>query len=338
METEAGAEPPAEGDLKQRRTPRDVRETDPQKSLEEAGTTVRRILAGLLDMLPKFAVALLLLLAAWALSVLVRLLLHKLLSGWERSEAVSALVRVGLFFFAIGAGLSVVSGDAAALVGSLGLIGLALSWALQTPIESFSGWVLNALRGYYRPGDRIEVGEVFGDVIRIDVLTTTVWELGGPGKAVAGAQPTGAVITFPNWEILRSNIINYSRDFPYVWDEITVSVANESDLGYTRDVLTNVAESVLGGMMRAPADQYRRLLERQHLAQDVDDSPKVFLTATETATNCSVRYLVPVHERRRWSTELLLALSRAMSLPDHRKHILPGYPRTKVDLMKEKEA
>jgi small-conductance mechanosensitive channel len=69
-----------------------------------------------------------------------------------------------------------------------------------------------------------------GDVYRIDVLTTTVWEAGGPGKSVTGAQPTGAMITFPYWEVLRSNIVNYSREFPYVWDEVTVAIANESDL------------------------------------------------------------------------------------------------------------
>ena len=70
----------------------------------------------------------------------------------------AALMRIGLFLLAIAAGLSVIAGDATALLGSIGLIGLALSWALQTPIESFTGWVLNAFRDYYRPGDRIEVG------------------------------------------------------------------------------------------------------------------------------------------------------------------------------------
>ena len=32
------------------------------------------------------------------------------------------------------------------------------SLPLQTPIESFTGWLLNSFRGYYRVGDRIEVG------------------------------------------------------------------------------------------------------------------------------------------------------------------------------------
>ena len=38
------------------------------------------------------------------------------LSGWVRSEAVAALMRVGLFLLAITAGLSVIAGDATALL------------------------------------------------------------------------------------------------------------------------------------------------------------------------------------------------------------------------------
>jgi small conductance mechanosensitive channel len=307
-------------------------DADPQQSLEEATSTVRGLIRGLVSVSPKILVALLLLLLAWLLSFVTRTVLRRLLSGWERSEAVSALVRVVLFLLAIGTGLSVISGDATALVGSVGLIGLALSWALQTPIESFSGWILNALRGYYRPGDRIEVGGVFGDVYRIDVLTTTVWEVGGQGKTVTGSQPTGALITFPNWEIFRSNIINYSRDFPYVWDEVTLGVSNESDLGYTIQVLREIADEVVGPMMREPAVQYRRLLERQRLAYGVEDKPQIYLSLTDAFTNVIVRYLVPVHERRRWSTELIVALSTGLARPDHAGRIVAGYPRARVDL------
>lgn len=268
-----------------------------------------------------------------AVSAVLRVVLHRVLSGWEKSEAVAALARITLFLAAIGAGLSVISGDATTLVGSVGLIGLALSWALQTPIESFTGWVLNALRGYYRSGDRIEVGDVFGDVYRIDVWTTTVWEAGGPGKAVAASQPTGALVTFPNWEILRSNIINYSRDFPYVWDEVTYSVANESDLRYTVEVSRRAADQVVGRMMEDPAAQYGRLLERRRLAYGVEQQPQVYLSLADAWTNCTVRYLVPLRERRRWSTELLIALSSELARSEHKGRIVAGYPLTKVDLL-----
>jgi small-conductance mechanosensitive channel len=308
---------------------------DPAVALEEATGTIRDLLLGLYGMLPKIGIAILLLAAAGLLASLARGLLRRVLSGWEKVEAISALLRIGLFLVAIAAALSILAGDARALLGSVGLVGLALSWALQTPIESFTGWLLNSFRTYYRVGDRIEVGDVFGDVYKIDVLTTTVWEAGGPGKSVAGAQATGAMVTFPNWEVLRSNIVNYSREFPYVWDEVTIAVADDSDLPYTIGVLERVATDLVGARMGEPAEAYRRLLERARLVFDVDREPRVFLSLGEAWTNCTIRYLVPARERRRWSSDLLLAVAVETAKPEHAGRIRPGYPRTEVQLEQE---
>lgn len=310
---------------------------DPGRAVEEATTTIRELLLGFYSLLPKILIALVLLLLAWFLSAVTRRLVHLTLGGWEKREAISAMLRITIYLVAIGAALSVIAGDARALVGSVGLAGLALSWALQTPIESFTGWVLNSFQSYYRVGDRIEVGDVFGDVYKIDVLTTTVWEAGGPGKSVAGAQLTGAMITFPNWEVLRSNIVNYSREFPYVWDEVTIGVANESDLAYTMAVFERTARELFGSSMIQPAEEYRRLLEQARLTFDVAEQPQVFVSQAESWTNCTVRYLVPARERRRWSSALVLALSQEMAKEEHAGKIVDGYPRTEVQLWQGEE-
>jgi small-conductance mechanosensitive channel len=75
--------------------------------------------------------------------------------------------------------------------------------------------------------------------VDIDFLTTTVWEIGSPHRPVFvhAEQPTGRVLTFPNSEVLTGTIMNLTRDFPYVWDELSVSIANESDLRHALAVL-----------------------------------------------------------------------------------------------------
>lgn len=305
---------------------------DPSAALEQATTTLRDLAATAYGMFPKILIALAVLATAALLAKLTRALLTSILGKWARTDAIIALSKIAIFLLAIAIGLAIIAGDVRALLGSIGLIGLALSWALQTPIESFTGWLLNSFRGYYRVGDRIEVGEVFGDVYKIDILTTTVWETGGPGKPVAGAQATGTLITFPNWEVLRSNILNYSRDFPYVWDEITLTVANESDLAYTMHIFEKTAASVLGDMMAQPAEQYHRILQEARLAFEVDPEPGVYLSPGEAWTNCTIRYVVPVRARRKWSTKLLLAIGAESSKPEHKGKIITGYPRTEVRL------
>jgi small-conductance mechanosensitive channel len=308
-------------------------EVRPQDSIAEATGTVRELVRVALAVVPKIAVAVILVALALLAARLVRIVLRRFLHGWERVEAISALTGIGLTLLAVAAGLSVIAGDARALLGSVGLVGLALSWALQTPIESFTGWVLNAFQLYYRTGDRIEVGEVFGDVYRIDILTTTVWQVGGPGKPVGAAQPTGALITFPNWEILRSNIVNYSRLFPYVWDEITVGVTNESDLAYAMQLLEQVANRTVGPMMQEPCARYASLLKHEKIGSEMERGPAVYLSMAEAWTDCTIRYLVPVGQRRHWSSRLVAAVAAEMARPEHRGKVRSAYPRIQMEML-----
>ncbi|HSJ08241.1 MAG TPA: mechanosensitive ion channel domain-containing protein [Longimicrobiales bacterium] len=312
--------------------PADTLPPDPARAVEEAAGTVRDIGREITTLLPKILFALALLALAAVLVRIVRLILRRALRHWQRADAATAMAGVGIWLLAVGIALTVVAGDARALVGSVGLLGLALSWALQAPIESFAGWLLNSFKSYYRVGDRIAVGDVFGDVYRIDVLNTTVWEAGGPGKSVQGAQPTGALITFPNSEVLRTSVVNYTRDYPYMWDEVTVGVTNESDLAYAMDLVAGVAGRIVGPAMAGPAARYRELLQREGLAFDIAEEPQVFLAQTDSWVDVTVRYLVPARERRRWSTALIRELSQEMARPENRERVTDAYPVTRLEL------
>jgi small conductance mechanosensitive channel len=302
----------------------------PAEAAREATGTLRDLAVDAYAALPVIGIAILLLIVAAVVSRLVAFLLGVTLRSWTRSQAVAALASVFIWLLAIGAALTVLSGDARALVGSLGLFGLALSWALQAPIESFTGWLLNSFRSYYRIGDRIAVGDVFGDVARIDFLTTTVFEAGGAEKRVQAAQSTGAMVTFPNLEVLRSNIVNFTRDFPYVWDELTISVANESDLRLAMSVLEETAARVIGERMDGAAHEYAALLDQAGLGWDVATRPEVFVSLEPSWTDLTIRYVVPAREMRRWSSRLLLAVNDALAEPDVARRVYPAYPRTQT--------
>jgi small conductance mechanosensitive channel len=303
---------------------------DPGAAMDEAARTISELAYSFYAFVPKLVLVVLLITIAILLARLVRKLMSRTLRNWQRKEAASAVARLVIYLLTAVAAVSVLAGDSRAVVGSVGLFGLAASWALQTPIESFTGWLLNSFRGYYRVGDRIAVGDVFGDVYRIDVLTTTVWEAGGVGKPVRAAQATGALITFPNWEVLRSNVTNYSRDFPFVWDEVTFNVANESDLGYTAQVIEAAARRVLGEDMAQAAEQYEQLLEAERLKFGVDEVPRVYVSLADAWTDCTLRYLVPVRTRRAWSSTLTVTISSELARAEHAGRIISVYPRTEI--------
>lgn len=300
------------------------------QSLSEARGALENLLTDFLSFLPKLSIAIALLLLSWLLFKVFKLVYGRIPTSKQKREGVLTLARLLMIFLGLILALTVLAGDVRALIGSLGLIGLALSWTLQQPIESFSGYLLNTFRSYYHVGDRINVGEVYGDVYKIDFLTTTVWEAGAPGKSVSGAQPTGALITFPNSEVVRSNIVNYSRDFPFIWDEVTISVSNESNLAYTSQLVRRITEELIGDSMKTSAQHYQSLLRKTGLEYDISEVPQVFLSAGNSWTDCTVRYLVELRKRRHWASLIFEKLSEELGKNEHQHQLTPAYPKSIV--------
>lgn len=302
---------------------------------DEAVKTARNLRESFWANLPKVAVAIATLLLAWLFIRVIKFALRRVLKKWKDTHAIITLTSIVLWLIAIGVAVSVVAGDIRALAGSLGLAGLALSWSLQTPIESFTGWLQNSFQRYYRVGDRISVGEVFGDVYKIDFLTTTVWEIGTPYRQgfVQAEQPTGRLVTFPNNEILAGTVVNLTRDFPYVWDELAVPVANESDIALAVKVIDKTATHLLQDYMKEPAQKYREILKRAHLDYRIADKPEVYISANESWTDITVRYLVKARERRLWKSDLTMAIARALNQEEYKGTIIGVYQRQQVQLI-----
>jgi small-conductance mechanosensitive channel len=192
---------------------------------------------------------------------------------------------------------------------SLGLLSLILGFALQTPITSLLAWVYILIRRPYRVGDRIRIGEATGDVIDVSYLDTTLWEFGG--EYLSTDHPSGRLIKFPNGHVLTTTVYNYSWPlFPYIWNEVKLHIAYDSDLEWVAQVMKEVAEETLGEQMMSRVRTYRELLGKtpvDHL--EVREHPAVFFRTSEnTWLEAIVRYLVEPKQAGRVKTRLIQEL------------------------------
>jgi small-conductance mechanosensitive channel len=165
------------------------------------------------------------------------------------------------------------------------------------------------------------------------VLTTTIWEIGGPDRPpgqVHAEQPTGRLITFPNNEILTGSVVNLTRDFAYVWDELQVPVANESDLSYASGVIEKIALDLLEKGMREPARQYQSILRKAGLASSIADRPQLYFSMDDSWVDITIRYLVAARERRSWKSELTRRVLAELQRPAHAGRIIPAYERRQL--------
>ena len=192
---------------------------------------------------------------------------------------------------------------------SIGVLSLILGLAVQTPMTSFLGWIYLLARSPYRVGDRIKIGDATGDVIDVSYLDTTLWEFGG--DYLSTDHPSGRIIKFPNSKVLSSTVYNYTWPlFPYVWNEIKLSVAYNSDLEFIAETMQRIAAREVGESMMKQVRVYRELLAQTPVdSLEVREYPSVlFRVNANTWLDAIVRYLVHPKEAGRVKTRLIKEL------------------------------
>ncbi|MBA3415347.1 MAG: mechanosensitive ion channel [Chloroflexia bacterium] len=195
--------------------------------------------------------------------------------------------------------------DPTRLATALGLVTAGLAFALQRVVTAVAGYFV-ILRGTtFAVGDRITMGGVRGDVIGLGFIQTTIMEMGQP-PAVQGADPamwvrsrqyTGRVVTVSNDKIFDEPVYNYTRDFPYIWDELTLPIGYRADRARVERILLGAAER----HTVAVREESRRALDamqQRYMVQSASVEPTVYYRLTDNWLELSLRFVTEVRGGR----------------------------------------
>lgn len=117
------------------------------------------------------------------------------------------------------------------LLGALGLVGIALAFALQSILENFVAGILLQVRRPFAKGDEIESQDFTGVITSIDARTMTI------------RTPSGETVRLPNAEVIRHPIINLT-EHGLRRTTLPVGVAYGTDLDMAIEVTENAVRSV----------------------------------------------------------------------------------------------
>lgn len=176
---------------------------------------------------------------------------------------------------------------------SFGIVSLILGFALQNPITSFFGWLYILIRKPYAVGDRIRIGNVFGDVINVSYIDTTLWEF--RGDYLSGDHPSGRTIRFANSKVFSEYVFNYSWPlFPFLWNEMSLFISYESDLKFAGETIKGIVETEIGETMIRRVKRFKKILAETPVDElNVNEFPSVIFKANEnTWVEVTIRYLV----------------------------------------------
>ena len=189
----------------------------------------------------------------------------------------------------------------ARLASVLGLIGAGIAFALQRVITAVAGYFV-ILRGKtFNVGDRILMGGVRGDVIGLTFMQTRIMEMGQSPREetdkkswVRSRQFTGRIVTVTNDKVFDEPVYNYTHEFAYLWDEVSVPVRYAGDYGVAERIIHDAAAKHAMTANSIGEPEAKRLEDRFGI-QVGDIDPRVFWRITEDWLEMTVRFLGPDH-------------------------------------------
>ncbi len=172
--------------------------------------------------------------------------------------------------------------------------------ALGDAILSVAGWFFILVRRPYSVGDRVKLGSVTGDVIDIRLFETTLLEV---GEWVSAEQSTFRLVHCPNNTLFRAPIWNYTSGFPFIWDEMDVTVTFESDWDKARQIMLERAMKGADEMKQRVESALKRLTKKYPIKYSTL-TPAVYVRIVDNGVKLTLRYLTDARRRRIVGDEL----------------------------------
>ncbi|WAC03965.1 mechanosensitive ion channel family protein [Lacinutrix neustonica] len=176
----------------------------------------------------------------------------------------------------------------------MGLFTAGIAFTLQELILSVVGSVYIFVVKVYKPGDRIEINGIKGDVIDVDSIYTTMMEI---GQWVSSDNYSGRIVKLSNAFVFKGPIYNYSQDFPFIWDEFNLPIKYESDVEMAKTIVIKMASKTLSEYTANSKAQWSNIVNKYYI-EDAQLDPTLAIKLTDNWIEFNLRYIVDYKKRR----------------------------------------
>lgn len=230
------------------------------------------------------------------------LILISLLRGFLRKKLPDTEVRYksqkAMEFFGyillVFVSISFFTGNVKDLALAVGLLTAGITITLQELILSVAGSFYIFFVGVYKPGDRIEINNIKGDVIDIDSIYTTMMEV---GEWVSSDNYSGRIVKLSNAFVFKGPVYNYSKDFPFVWDEFNLPIRYGSDMELAKTIVVRVASETLSDYVTQSTAEWEKVVNKYYI-ENAQVEPTLAITMNDNWMQFNLRYIVDYKKRR----------------------------------------
>jgi small-conductance mechanosensitive channel len=235
----------------------------------------------------------------WVLAIFImvqllrRFLRKKLPNSVTRYKSQKGVEIIG-YILIIFLSITYFTGNITDFTIAIGLLSAGVAITLQELILSIAGSLYIFFVKVYKPGDRIEINGIKGDVIDIDSIYTTMMEI---GEWVSSDNYSGRIVKLSNAFVFKGPIFNFSQDFPFIWDEFNLPIRYTSDVELTKKIIIEVAQKVLTDYVNFSKDHWKTVVSKYYI-EDAMVDPTLAITLTDNWIQFNLRYIVDYKKRR----------------------------------------
>jgi small-conductance mechanosensitive channel len=256
-------------------------------------------------------------------SIILKILKRQLIKKVQRKKQVSNimlfldLLKYLFAIFLIIIILSAYYGSWGELGFIVGLLTVALGWALQKPISGVVAWLIIISRRPFKIGDRVIIKGLKGDITNISLTHIFLDEVGG---TIDGEENSGRTIMVPTSIIFEEEVINYTELDDYILDEVVTAITYESNLEKAEKIVCDSVNKIMKPYW-------------EKFPKKIPQKPHIRLKFMESGINVTVRYHSLATNRNAIITDIVREILKTIKTS---KDVEIAYPHTEV-LFREKK-
>jgi small-conductance mechanosensitive channel len=123
------------------------------------------------------------------------------------------------------------------------------------------------------------------------------------GQWVSSDNYSGRIVKLSNAFVFKGPVYNYSKDFPFVWDEFNLPIRYGSDVELTKTIMLKTALDILSDYVSSSVTEWNQVVNKYYI-ENAQVNPTLAITMTDNWIQFNLRYIVD-YKKRRFTKHLL---------------------------------
>lgn len=123
------------------------------------------------------------------------------------------------------------------------------------------------------------------------------------GEWVSSDNYSGRIVKLSNAFVFKGPVYNYSKDFPFVWDEFNLPIRYGSDIELAKSIVVRVASEALSEFVTKSISKWNQVVNKYYI-ENAQVEPTLAITMTDNWIQFNLRYIVD-YKKRRYTKNIL---------------------------------